>query len=119
MPNKQFFAGLEEALARLVGVVLTLTFFLIYIWAVGGVNFNWLQAFFAFGLFWLIYEAIAFGLFMLFDFFAKKSESTQSTQTQTQTNDGGYIPPFGSEYTPGNNSGSSGGCDGGAGGSCD
>jgi len=117
MPNKRFFSGLEEALARLVGVILTLTFFLIYIWAVGGVNFNWLQAFFAFGLFWLIYEAIAFGLFILFDFFAKKSESTQSSQTQT--NDGDHVLSFGSGHTSENSSGSNDDCADGASGSCD
>ena len=93
MPNKQFFAGLEEALARLVGLVLTLTFFLIYTWAVDGINLNWLQAFFAFGLFWLVYEAVAFGLFILFDFFARFARKTEPERnSQIQTSHGDYIP---------------------------
>ena len=108
MSNKQFFSGLEEALARLVGVILSLTFFLIYIWAVNGVSLSWLQAFFAFGLFWLVYEAIAFGLFILFDFFAKKSESETSTK-----NPNGQDTGTGTVFT--GDSGSNSACDSGAG----
>jgi len=110
MSNKQFFSGLEEALARLVGVILTLTFFLIYIWAVNGVSLSWLQAFFAFGLFWLVYEAIAFGLFILFDFFAKKSESETSTKNPNGQDTGtGTGPVFTGD------SGSNSACDSGGG----
>ncbi len=83
--DKSFFAGLEEVFARLLGLALTLVFFLIYIVAIQELLLGWLETLALLSLFWFIYEIISLLLFSVFRFFAKQqSESKEQAQDKAE-----------------------------------
>ncbi len=83
MSENKFLAGLEEGFARIIALVLTLIFFLIYTAAVEQVTLNWLQALAWLGLFWFVYEVISFLLFSVFTFFARNKIAKQDSNTES------------------------------------
>jgi hypothetical protein len=88
MPSqeKNFFAGLEEIFARLLGLALTLIFFLIYVIAVDELALGWQQALVVLGIFWLVYETVSLVLFSVFRFFSnqKEEQTKETTPKNTQ-----------------------------------
>lgn len=71
---KDFFAGLEEVASRLLSLVFTIVFFLIYILARSNqeMTVNWYKMFVILGLFWLVYETLGYVLFSIFKYFGKQ-----------------------------------------------
>lgn len=85
LKENSFFAGLEEIIARLLGAIITLAFFLIYIVAVNQITLDWVQTFVLLTIFWLTYEVVSLILFSVFSFFAKaKNSSLNQGETQIE-----------------------------------
>ncbi len=80
--DKSFFAGLEEIFARLLGLVLTIIFFLIYIVAIQELILDWRQALILLTIFWLVYETVSLILFSVFRFFAKQKEGSDQVEVK-------------------------------------
>lgn len=69
MNSKSFIAGLEELVARVVSLVLSILFFTVYTYATGVLSVNWQSMVTYLLLFWLLYEALSFILYTIFKFF--------------------------------------------------
>jgi len=87
-PQSTFFAGLEEFIARLISVCVTIVFFVIYILAGGNqLTLAWTDALGFLALFWLVYESVAFILFLMFRFFSSSQSSAQQSAQPEQALD--------------------------------
>jgi|GEM_PF-3604580 len=74
MPSKSFLSGLEELLARVVSLVLTLLFFVIYALSNSqSLTLDWFQLAVHLSIFWIVYETLALIFFQTFLFFSTKS----------------------------------------------
>lgn len=71
MLPQNFLAGLEETIARFISLILTLTFYGLYFGSKTPVLFDWYTLIGILALFWLVYEALAYLLFVVFNFFSK------------------------------------------------
>lgn len=85
---KEFISGLEEIVARMVALVITMLIFIAYTLGNPFIQPRWQEiALFLLG-FWFAYEIIGYILFMLFKFFANKQaqvmESKNSDPLETQ-----------------------------------
>jgi hypothetical protein len=70
--ERSFFAGLEEALARIIGFIITTALSCIFVLARGTMTFDWLEMAGALSLFWFLYEVISYALYLAFVYFAKQ-----------------------------------------------
>jgi hypothetical protein len=79
--NKNFFAGLEEVTSRLISLVITSAFFLVYISAKPNqeILINWTQLLIILSVFWLVYELLGYLLFTAFNYFGDKAEKPLQT----------------------------------------
>ena len=96
--NKSFFAGMEEVFSRLISVFLTVVFFLVYVFAKDSQELflEWSGVFFVLFIFWVIYESLSYGLYILFVYFTKQGREKTITKlhdneaegtSSNQTND--------------------------------
>ncbi len=99
--NSKFLAGLEEGFARIISLILTLIFFLIYVVAVEEVVLNWLQALAWLGLFWLVYEVISLLLFSVFVFFTKNKISKRDSSVENSQKTPSDSESFMNNFTEG------------------
>lgn len=83
--NKNFLAGLEEVSSRLISLVITSTFFLVYISAKPNQEMlvNWTQLLIILSIFWLVYEFLGYLFFMIFGYFGKQGETPLQTDIKT------------------------------------
>lgn len=83
--NKNFFAGLEEVSSRLISLVITSAFFLVYISAKPNQEMlvNWTQLLIILSVFWLVYELLGYLFFTVFNYFGKQSEKPLQTDIKT------------------------------------
>lgn len=87
MTKSSFIAGMEEAVARIAGLLLSVIFFIIFVTARETITLDWMDAAGALLLFWFVYELISYGLYILFSYFKKTTDSeaeakkTQATET--------------------------------------
>jgi uncharacterized membrane protein len=78
MKNRKFFAGLEEVLARILGLCVTLVFFAVYVSAKGTILADWYGIIGYLSLFWLIYEILSYILFIAFAYFSRDNNEIKS-----------------------------------------
>jgi uncharacterized membrane protein len=76
MLPQNFLAGLEETIARIISLILTLTFYGLYFGSKTPVLFDWYTLIGILALFWLVYEALAYLLFVVFNFFSKNKNNS-------------------------------------------
>jgi hypothetical protein len=81
MKNRNFFAGLEEVLARILGLCVTLVFFAVYVSAKGTILADWYGIVGYLSLFWLIYEMLSYILFIAFAYFSRDDEKIKSPES--------------------------------------
>jgi hypothetical protein len=87
MENKNnFYAGLEEGIARILGLILTVIFFVIYITASEKIEIDWYSGTGMLVLFWLVYEAISLVLFIMFSFFGKNKLDKDNKKSEPADN---------------------------------
>lgn len=81
--QKSFFAGQEEVFARIISLLLSSLFFVIFTVAKETVTLKWDNVLYSLGIFWIIYESLSLLLFQIFKFFAKKNNviTTQKDET--------------------------------------
>lgn len=84
MSNKSFFAGMEEVLARICSLVLTLVFFLIFILTRGELEVEWRTLSVILLIFWLVYEILSLMFFNAFRYFSNNQEALKSNKTAIQ-----------------------------------
>jgi predicted membrane protein len=84
MINKAFFAGSEEVIARLVSLFISLLFFAIYMVAKVSVVIDMYRLLTFLSIFWVVYEILAYILFMIFKFFSKAEEKMVSAEPNLQ-----------------------------------
>ena len=77
MLPQNFLAGLEETIARFISLILTLTFYGLYFGSKTPVLFDWYTLIGILALFWLVYEALAYLLFVVFNFFSKNKNNKE------------------------------------------
>ena len=85
MPNKQFLTGLEETIARIVSLILTLAFFALYFGNKTPISFDWYSLIGVLAIFWLVYEALAYILFLVFSFFSERTNQGNNTNVAQDT----------------------------------
>jgi hypothetical protein len=70
---KNYFSGMEEAVARLVSFFATLVFFSVYILSkdVQKISLDWSQLMIHLAVFWFVYELVGYFLFMVLLQFSK------------------------------------------------
>jgi hypothetical protein len=73
--SKSFFAGQEEIFGRLLGCLITLVFFLIFILAKESITLKWQELTFTLLIFWFVYEFLSLVFYQMFYFFGKKDDS--------------------------------------------
>jgi uncharacterized membrane protein len=81
MKNRKFFAGLEEVLARILGLCVTLVFFAVYVSAKTTINTDWYGIIGYLSLFWLIYEVLSYILFIAFAYFSRDNMEMKSPES--------------------------------------
>lgn len=98
MTEKSFLSGLEEVVARIAGLILTLVFFIIYATSRTTVTLDWYGLTAHLIIFWIIYEIVSYILFVIFRFFSKNQgkidtnplpinpSSTQNIDSASKTN---------------------------------
>ncbi len=86
--NKNFFAGIEEVISRLLAAVISMVFFLIYIYARPDqeVTLNWSGLLAMLGIFWLVYEFIGYVLYLIFVYFSRQNNNLNSQSKDIDTN---------------------------------
>jgi hypothetical protein len=84
MKNRKFFAGLEEVLARLLGLGVTLVFFAVYVSAKGTILADWYGIIGYLSLFWLIYEILSYILFLAFAFFSRDDKDEKPVESMAE-----------------------------------
>lgn len=67
--NNSFIAGLEELVARIISLILSILFFAVYSLAVGDITVNWTSIVSYMLIFWVVYEGLAYILYLIFKFF--------------------------------------------------
>jgi TRAP-type C4-dicarboxylate transport system permease small subunit len=90
MPQEKFLAGLEEAIARIVSLLVS--GLVVFAFWIGGDYYKSELSnpeFLIFILaFWLVYELLSFGFFQLFRFFSQRMPQNTEDETDTEeTND--------------------------------
>jgi hypothetical protein len=84
--QSNFYAGLEEGIARILGLIITVIFFIIYITASEKIEIDWYTGTGMLVLFWLIYEAISLVLFIMFSFFGKNKLDKEKKNSEPADN---------------------------------
>ena len=79
------YAGLEEAFARFISTMLTVLFFVVYIFAQNGISFDWYSGAGFLFLFWFIQEIFSVALFYTFKFFSSR-KINQNIEGENQKN---------------------------------
>ena len=85
--NKNFFAGIEEVVSRLISAVITTIFFLVYVSAKTNseIVLNWSGLLVSLAIFWLVYEFLAYCLYMIFVYFSKQSSVAATVEPAKET----------------------------------
>ncbi|MEM1311859.1 MAG: hypothetical protein AAGF07_00135 [Patescibacteria group bacterium] len=80
--SKSFFAGMEEVFSRLISLVIAITFFLVYVFAKDSqeLRIDWSGTLFVLLIFWLVYEFLSYGLYVLFVYFTKQGRDKTITE---------------------------------------
>ena len=78
MQTKHFLDGLEETIARIVSLILGLAFFGLYFGNKTPIFFDWYSLIGVLALFWLVYEAVAYLLFVVFSFFSARANKVEN-----------------------------------------
>ena len=86
MLQKQFFAGTEEVIARLVSLCITLLFFAIYALAKTTFYLDIYTLLTVLGIFWVVYEIFSYILFAIFKFFSKPEQNTPTNLQNSGSN---------------------------------
>ncbi len=86
MPIKHFLDGLEETIARIVSLLLSLTFFALYFGGKAPVFTDWYGLIGVLALFWLVYESVSYLLYIVFNFFSAKSGKDDNSNSKVDTN---------------------------------
>jgi predicted membrane protein len=83
--NKNFFTGLEEVASRLISLVITSAFFLVYISAKTNqeILVNWTHLLLILSIFWLVYELLGYLFFMIFNYFGNQTDKPLQTDIKT------------------------------------
>lgn len=76
MQTKNFLDGLEETIARIVSLVITLTFFGLFYGSKTPVSLDWYSLIGVLALFWLVYESVSYLLYVVFNFFSSKNQKS-------------------------------------------
>ena len=100
MGNRSFISGLEELVARIVSLALSLVFFVVYVYAAEELVINWQSVISFLLIFWLIYETLAYLLYIIFRFFGDntKTGSGLTIPVHEDETDGGL--PASATITP-------------------
>jgi uncharacterized membrane protein len=86
MLPQNFLAGLEETIARFISLIFTITFYGLYFGSKTPVLFDWYTLIGILALFWLVYEALAYLLFVVFNFFSKnKNHKDENSVSQVNS----------------------------------
>ncbi len=85
MSNNNYFAGLEEAVARLLSFIVSLAFFSIYILSKSQITLDWNGLLIHVTLFWLVYELIAMALFYILSQFSKAKKLSNKEKDPNST----------------------------------
>jgi Ca2+/H+ antiporter len=77
--NKNFFAGVEEVVSRLISAFITTVFFLVYVAAkdTADVTLNWSGLLVVLVIFWLVYEFLAYCLYLIFVYFSRQTQQSK------------------------------------------
>lgn len=87
---KNFLSGLEELMARIVSLVFSLLFFVVWIsqkLPTSNTDQSWQKVFFILFSFWFAYETIAYVLFILFKFFATRQINSTANENKLEKQD--------------------------------
>jgi hypothetical protein len=76
---KSFLAGLEESLARIISVALTVLIGGVYVSGRDGLNLQVVDSMQLLGAFWLVYEILSYIFFLMFKFFAGSQEKSEDS----------------------------------------
>lgn len=82
MKNNAFLAGQEEIFARIISLILSTLFYLIYTLAVAQISLNYQSVIVFIFVFWVIYESLSLILFQIFTYFSNKNIQPTSSETE-------------------------------------
>ena len=86
--KNSFLDGSQEGISRIVSMILSTSFFAIYTLASdsgNGLNITWVNTIISLVIFWVVYESLSFGLYLIFIYFSKQNNQPNSDFKDTET----------------------------------